>query len=101
MRRRNPLTTQNTIQREIASNKRPQYPIEYTQQKSISHAPQQQQQHVPQQAISHIPQQVISHKQYPHHTPQEVLQDVIQRNRIENMETDYQSPALQHTQKNN
>ena len=64
MRRRNPLTTQTRIQREIASNQRPQYPIEYIQQQTISHTPKQAISYVPQQAISHAPQQqqqAISH----------------------------------------
>ena len=81
MRRRNPQTR---MQREIAVRQ----PIEYIQQ---------QQTITPKQAISHIPQQVISHTQYPHHTSQEVLQDVIKHNSIENMETDYKSPALEYT----
>ena len=108
--RRNPQTR---MQREIAVRQ----PIEYIQQKAISHAPQQ---HVPQQAISLTSQQalqytrppVIEHNQqtsqqartqYPHHTPQQDLKHALsptrQTHRIENMEIDYQSPALQNTQK--
>ena len=109
MQRRRP--TINTTSQQIEA--RPQHPIQYTQQKAISHAPQQQQQQqaiTSQKALQYTRPPVIEHNQqtsqqartqYPvmNHTPQEVLQDVIQHNRIENMETDYQSPALQHTQK--
>ena len=78
MRRRNPLTTQNRIQREIASNQRQlqqsqptQHPIEYTQQQTISHTPQQQQ-HVPQQnALQYTKPPAIEHNQQ---TSQQALQ---------------------------
>ena len=71
---------QTRLQREIAVR----HPIQYTQQKVISHAPQQQQ-HVSQQAIT---------SQRPHTRQQNALSPTIQTN----MEIDYQSPALQQQQ---
>ena len=65
--RRNPLTTQNRIQRETASNQRPQYPIEYIKQQSMSHTPQQALQHSQQQALQYTrPSPLTEHNQHTH-----------------------------------
>ena len=62
------LPFESNFARQLQPSQPTQHPIEYIQQQTISHTPQQQLQYT---------QPAISHTQYPHHTSQVVLQDVI------------------------